>query len=181
MSLLTLHGGFRTIMAITTKRNDRPQSPKLWRSLLFVMSMGGRFLKFSSRCTSSKRGMPHDSCWGLCTSGLHRQFTADHYVDNTFPYLYYRRQHADCQARFTAYRRALPAGRKPLPLGEVSPKVTERASPSQPVCYAAISRSHCRSDTIATLTFLRQHPCPLRRFAPAPPKWEPLACRSGPR
>ena len=59
--------------------------------------------------------------------------------------------------------------------------MTERASPSQPDCYAAISRSHCRSDTIAALAFLRQHPCPLRRFAPAPPKWEPLACRSGPR
>ena len=37
------------------------------------MSMGGRFLKFSSRCSSSKGGMPHDSCWSLCTSGLHRQ------------------------------------------------------------------------------------------------------------
>ena len=93
---------------------------------------------------------------------------ADHCADSAFPYLHYRRQHADCQARFTAYRRALPVGRKPLPLGEVSPKVTERASPSQPDCYAAISRSHCRSDTIATLAFLRQHPCPLRRFAPRP-------------
>ena len=47
-------------------------------------------------------------------------------------HVYYRRQHADCQARFTAYRRALPAGRKPLPLGEVSSEVTERAGPSQP-------------------------------------------------
>ena len=26
---------------------------------------------------------------------------------------------------------------------------------------------------------LSQHPCPLRRSAPAPPKGEPLACRSG--
>ena len=66
---------------------------------------------------------------------------ADHCADSAFPYLYYRRQHADCQAHFTA-------GRKPLPLGEVSPTVTERASPSQPVCYAAISRSHCQGDTI---------------------------------
>ena len=59
--------------------------------------------------------------------------------------------------------------------------MTERASPLQPTCYAAIARSHCQSDTITTFAFLRQHPCPLRRFAPAPPKWEPLACRSGPR
>ena len=26
------------------------------------MSMGGRFLEFSSRCSLSKGGMPHDSC-----------------------------------------------------------------------------------------------------------------------
>ena len=106
---------------------------------------------------------------------------ADHCADSAFPYLYYRRQHADCQARFMAYRRAFPAGRKPLPLGEMSPKVTERASPSQPDCYAAIGKSHCQRDIITTFAFLRQHPCPLRHFAPAPPKWEPLACRSGPR
>ena len=56
--------------------------------------------------------------------------------DSAFPYLYYRRQHADCQAHTAlfvrVYRRAFPAGQKPLPLGEASPEVTERASPSQP-------------------------------------------------
>ena len=35
-----------------------------------------------------------------------------------------------------------------------------------------------QSDTIAALMILRQHPCPLRRFAPAPPKGEPLASPS---
>ena len=35
-----------------------------------------------------------------------------------------------------------------------------------------------QSDTIAVFVIFRQHPCPLRRFAPAPPKGEPLASRS---
>jgi len=34
-----------------------------------------------------------------------------------------------------------------------------------------------QSDTIAALMILRQHPCPLRRSAPAPPKGEPLTVR----
>ncbi|OLA33529.1 MAG: hypothetical protein BHW28_00980 [Faecalibacterium prausnitzii] len=36
----------------------------------------------------------------------------------------------------------------------------------------------CQSDTIAAPALCGQHPCPLRRFAPAPPKGEPLACRA---
>ena len=35
-----------------------------------------------------------------------------------------------------------------------------------------------QSDAIAALMILCQRPCPLRRFAPAPPKGEPLACRA---
>ena len=64
MSLLTLHGGFRTIMAITTKRNDRPQSPN---------GGGHSFWPYAGEELA------------VCT-------------DSAFPYLYYRRQHADCQA-----------------------------------------------------------------------------------
>ena len=55
---------------------------------------------------------------------------AGHCADSAFPYLYYRRQHADCQARFTAYRRALPVGRKPLPFGR---GVTEGDGEGKPV------------------------------------------------
>ncbi len=70
--------------------------------------------------------------------------------------------------------RGLP---RPLPLGEVSPKVTERASLSPESRRAAIGRlfvgailSQCRA--------VWKHPCPLRRSAPAPPKGEPLAGRA---
>ena len=70
--------------------------------------------------------------------------------------------------------RGLP---KPLPLGEVSPKVTERASLAGKSLCVAIGRlfvgailSQCRA--------VWQHPCPLRRSAPAPPKGEPLAGRA---
>ena len=37
---------------------------------------------------------------GLCTSWPFIVSLLLTIVDNTFPYLYYRRQHADCQARF---------------------------------------------------------------------------------
>ena len=55
-----------------------------------------------------------------------------------------------------------PAGRpKPLPLGEVSPKVTERASPSPESRDTAIGRPFGQSDAIAALALPRQRPCPL--------------------
>ena len=64
---------------------------------------------------------------------------------------------------------------KPLPLGEVaSLAMTERASQERKCRYAAIDRSLWQSDVIAGLMYLCQHPCPLRRFAPALPKGEPL-------
>ena len=51
--------------------------------------------------------------------------------------------------------------RKPLPLGEVSAKQTERASPSPESRRAAISRPSVRAILSAALMILRQHPCPL--------------------
>ncbi len=68
---------------------------------------------------------------------------------------------------------------RPLPLGEVSPKVTERASPARKSRGRSDGQALCQSDTIAASGIRRQRPCPLRRSAPAPPKGEPLACRSG--
>ena len=62
---------------------------------------------------------------------------------------------------------------KPLPLGEVSPKVTERASPARQGLCAAIGSFFVRA-ILSLHMLLCQHPCPLRRFAPAPPKGEPL-------
>ena len=69
---------------------------------------------------------------------------------------------------------------KPLPLGEVSPKVTERASPFSKNRCAAMGRlfvrailSLCQSCLAAAL------PSQSGLRPPAPPKGEPLACRSG--
>ena len=70
---------------------------------------------------------------------------------------------------------------KPLPLGEVSPKVTERASPARKSRRRSDGQALCQSDTIAVPVILGQRPCPLSLVAsssPAPPKGEPLACRS---
>ena len=43
--------------------------------------------------------------------------------------------------------------RKPLPLGEVSPKVTERASSSPKSIHTAIRTGFCQSDAIAVFLF----------------------------
>ena len=68
---------------------------------------------------------------------------------------------------------------KPLPLGEVSPKVTERASPAGKSRCAAMGRlfvrailSRCQSCLATAL------PSQSGLRPPAPPKGEPLACRS---
>ena len=68
---------------------------------------------------------------------------------------------------------------KPLPLGEVSPKVTERASPAGKSRCAAIGRlfvramlSLCKSCLSAAL------PSQSGLRPPAPPKGEPLAGRA---
>ena len=63
----------------------------------------------------------------------------------------------------------------------VSPKVTERASPAGKSRRRSDGQAFCQSDTIAVSGIRRQRPCPLSLVAsssPAPPKGEPLACRS---
>ena len=52
---------------------------------------------------------------------------------------------------------------KPLPLGEVSPKVTERASPAGKSRRRSDGQALCQSDTIAVSGIRRQQPCPLSR------------------
>ena len=59
----------------------------------------------------------------------------------------------------------------------VSPKVTERASPWRKGCSYSDRQALCQSDVIATWLRHCQHPCPLRRSAPALPKGEPLPKR----
>ena len=67
---------------------------------------------------------------------------------------------------------------KPLPLGEVSPKVTERASPWRQKRRHSDKQALCQSDEIAVRSLCCEHPCPLRRFAPALPKGEPFGYTS---
>ena len=73
--------------------------------------------------------------------------------------------------------RGLP---KPLPLGEVALRSNDgEGKPG--------TKEHPHSDkhwlliesSYRCVFVLSQRPCPLRRSAPAPPKGEPLACRSG--
>ena len=52
---------------------------------------------------------------------------------------------------------------KPLPLGEVAPKVTERASPAGKSRGRSDGQALCQSDTIAVSGIRRQRPCPLSR------------------
>ena len=63
-------------------------------------------------------------------------------------------------------------------MGEVSPKVTERASPSPKSIYTAIRTGFCQSDAIAVfLFFCNGLALSVSLRSPAPPKGEPLACR----
>ena len=74
---------------------------------------------------------------------------------------------------------AKPTGfAKPLPLGEVSPKVTERARMLTVIRGRSDSIALTKSLLIAAWAVLSRRACPLRRFAPAPPKGEPLAGRA---
>ena len=76
-------------------------------------------------------------------------------------------------------RGAKPTGfAKPLPLGEVSPKVTERARMLTIKYKRSDSIALTKSLLIAAWAVLSCRACPLRRFAPAPPKGEPLAGRA---
>ena len=54
---------------------------------------------------------------------------------------------------------------KPLPLGEVSPKVTERASPARKSRRRSDRQALCQSDTIAAPVILGQQPSPLSLVA----------------
>ena len=72
----------------------------------------------------------------------------------------------------------LAEAEKPLPLGEVSPKVTERARMLTVIRGRSDSIALTKSLLIAAWAVLSCRACPLRRFAPAPPKGEPLAGRA---
>ena len=68
---------------------------------------------------------------------------------------------------------------KPLPLGEVSPKVTERASPAGKSRCAAMGRLFVRAMLSLCLGFaVSGLALSVSLRSPAPPKGEPLACRS---
>ena len=60
----------------------------------------------------------------------------------------------------------------------VSPQVTERARMLTVIRGRSDSIALTKSLLIAAWAVLSCRACPLRRFAPAPPKGEPLACRS---
>ena len=74
---------------------------------------------------------------------------------------------------------ALP---KPLPLGEVALRSNDgEGKPGRKEQLRSDRQALCQSDTIAVPVILGQRPCPLSLVAsssPAPPKGEPLACRS---
>ena len=73
------------------------------------------------------------------------------------------------------HERAKPTGfAKPLPLGEVSPKVTERARMLTVIQGRSDSIALTKSLLIAAWVVLSCRACPLRRFAPALPKGEPF-------
>ena len=63
---------------------------------------------------------------------------------------------------------------KPLPLGEVSPKVTERARMLTVIRGRSDSIALTKSMPIAAWAVLSRRACPLSRFAPALPKGEPF-------
>ena len=64
------------------------------------------------------------------------------------------------------------------PLGELSPKVTERARMLTVIRGRSDSIALTKSLLIAAWAVLSCRACPLRRFAPAPPEGEPLAGRA---
>jgi|GEM_PF-5326242 len=72
------------------------------------------------------------------------------------------------------HERGLAEAEMPLPLGEVSPKVTERARMLTVIRGRSDSIALTKSLLIAAWTVLSCRACPLRRFAPAPPKGEPF-------
>ena len=68
---------------------------------------------------------------------------------------------------------------KPLPFGEVAPKVTERASPAGKSRCAAMGRLFVRAMLSLCLGFaVSGLALSVSLRSPTPPKGEPLACRS---
>ena len=63
---------------------------------------------------------------------------------------------------------------KPLPLGEVSPKVTERARTLTEMSEHSDNIALIKAFDYRCIPSLLSHACPLRRSAPALPKGEPL-------
>ena len=75
-------------------------------------------------------------------------------------------------------RIAAARGRKPLPMGEVALRSNDgEGKPVSREPLRSDKQALRQSDAIAALMILCQRPCPLRRFAPAPPKGEPWALR----
>ena len=69
---------------------------------------------------------------------------------------------------------------KPLPLGEVASRSDDgEGKPVSREPPHSDKQVLWQSDAIAAPALLRQHPCPLRRSAPALPKGEPWAKRAG--
>ena len=63
---------------------------------------------------------------------------------------------------------------KPLPLGEVSLQSNDgEGKPGEAEPLHSDRQTLCQSETIAASMSLCQHPCPLRRSAPALPEGEP--------
>ena len=87
------------------------------------------------------------------------------------------RPFASCRASVVQWKVTRPAKASPFGRG-----VTEGDGEGKPG-----TKEHLHSDkhwlliesSYRCVFVLSQYPCPLRRFAPAPPKGEPLACRSG--
>ena len=99
---------------------------------------------------------------------------------------HYDEKKDDISARVLALTKAFPLYEswifdvsKPLPLEEVSPKVTERASSVPKNICTAISISFCKSDATAVFFISLQRPCPLRRCAPALPRGAPISSAAG--
>ena len=79
---------------------------------------------------------------------------------------------------FCNFLHTFPVLTKPLPLGEVSPQVTERARMLTVIRGRSDSIALTKSLLIAAWAVLSCRACPLRRFAPALPKGEPFGYTS---
>ena len=82
----------------------------------------------------------------------------------------------DGKEGYAFYR--VSVARKPLPLGEVALRSNDgEGKPGTKEPLRSDGQALCQRETSAAPVLPRQQPCPLRRFAPALPKGEPLAFR----